>query len=292
MLTDQEKKELKQKIQANEHEIFVVSMEEMEAILHSSPKWRFEHVQRAWQQIKAKAETGASYYASADDLRTLTKLVGDLGGFGTRVYVKAYGGKSHIILKGNPGLRKILTGTKYGIKNPKVVTMGLGRAGAIHAAKSGGILSVVLLSAYRVADYILTDEATLSQLVGSLATDVVKVGIATGASIGAASLVVGMGVTAAIGPIVAVIVVGVGVSMALSALDSHYGITDRVIAGLDEVANAADSRLEQLKDDALRYANEAAATVIDYTVETAKQIVINTAMHQLDKFLSTRPRAW
>ena len=37
------------------------------------------------------------------------------------------------------GLRKLLTGTKYGINNPKVVTMGLGKAGAIKAAKSGGI---------------------------------------------------------------------------------------------------------------------------------------------------------
>lgn len=102
-------------------------------------------------------ELGVNYYASADDLRTLSKLVGDLGGFTTKAYVKSYGGKPHIILKGYPGLRRVLTGTKYGIKNPKVITMGLGKAGAIHAAKSGGIISVALLTAYRVADYFLTE---------------------------------------------------------------------------------------------------------------------------------------
>ena len=59
--------------------------------------------------------------------------------------------------------------------------MGLGKTGAIAAAKQGGILTVVLLSAYRVVDYFLTDQATLSRLVGTLATDIVKVGIATGA---------------------------------------------------------------------------------------------------------------
>ena len=38
MLTENEKKELKRNIQANKHEIFVVSMDEMDAIIRSSPK--------------------------------------------------------------------------------------------------------------------------------------------------------------------------------------------------------------------------------------------------------------
>jgi hypothetical protein len=141
MLSDQEKKELKQQIKSNQHETFVISIDEMDAIVRSSPKGKLPHVKNAWGKLKGKAEVGASYYASADDQRTLSKLVGDLDGFATKAYVKAYGGKQHIILKGHPGLRRILTGTKYGIKNPKVITMGLGKAGAIHAAKSGGILS-------------------------------------------------------------------------------------------------------------------------------------------------------
>ena len=145
----------------------------MDAIVRSSPKGKLPHIKNAWQKIKGKAEAGANHYSSADDLRTLSKLVADLGSFTTKAYVKTYGGKPHIILKGHPGLRRVLTATKYGIKNPKVITIGLGKAGAIHAAKTGGILTVVLLSAYRVADYFLTDEATLSQLIGSLATDVV-----------------------------------------------------------------------------------------------------------------------
>ena len=177
----------------------------------------------------------------------MSKLVGDLGSFGAKAYVKNYGGKPHIILKGYPGLRKILTGTKYGIKNPKVVTMGLGKAGAIHAAKSGGILTVILLTVYRVADYFLTDEATLSQLLGTLATDVVKVGIATGASIAAASGLVALGFTVAVGPIIAVIVVGLLASAALGALDKKFGITDRVIQGIDEMGDNVNYYIEKTK---------------------------------------------
>lgn len=37
MLSDQEKKELRKQIKSNQHEIFVVSIEEMDAIVRSSP---------------------------------------------------------------------------------------------------------------------------------------------------------------------------------------------------------------------------------------------------------------
>lgn len=290
MLSDKEKKELKQQIKSNQHEVFVLSIDEMDAIVKSSPKGNLPHIKNAWQKLKGAAEYGASYKASVDDLRTLSKLVGDLGGFATKAYVKSYGGKPHIILKGHPGLRRVLTGAKYGIKNPKVITMGLGKAGAIHAAKSGGILSVVLLSAYRVMDYFLTDQATLSQLIGSLATDVVKVGIATGASIAAASGFVALGFTVAIGPIAAVVVVGVITSMVLSSIDEQYGITDRVIAGLDDIGKGIEGRIDQAEQSLYQNAAELANSIFDYAIDSAKTILIDTAKHTIDKFLSGRPR--
>ncbi len=208
MLTDQARNELRQEIQSNKHEIYVVSLEEMDAIVRSSPNGSRPTLQQEWHALKRKMGVGASYYASAEDVATMAKLVGDLGGFGARAYIKTYGGKTHIILKGYPGLRRILTGTKYGNKHPRVVSMGLGKVGAMTAAKQGGILTIFLLTTYRIVDFFLTDEATLTQLVGRLATDVVKVGVATGASIAAAAFVAGM-TTVAVGPILAVISVGV-----------------------------------------------------------------------------------
>ena len=290
MLTDQEKKALKLQIQSNQHEVFVISIEEMDAIIKSSPKGKMPSVQQAWQQIKGKVEFGASYYGSADDFITLSKLIGDLGGFTTQAYIKNYGGKPHIILKGYPGLRKILTGTKYGIKHPKVITMGLGRAGAINAARSGGILSVVLMSAYRVVDYFLTDQATLNRLIGSLATDVVKIGIATGASIAVAWAVGGF--TVAIGPILAVVFVGIVSSYALGIIDTRYGITDRVIQSLDELDENANSYIARSRQNIRNTVNETAESIIDYAIDSVRQIIINVAQHQLDKFLSTRPRIY
>ncbi len=290
MLTEKEKKELQQKIQSNKHEVYVLSFEEMDAVIKSSPKGNKPSVQAAWQKIKGKVGVGASYYASVDDTVTMAKLIGDLGGIGARAYIKNYGGKPHIILKGHPGLRTILTGTKYGIKNPKVVSMGLGKAGAITAAKQGGILTVVLLSAYRVIDYFLTDQATLSQLVGTLATDVVKVGIATAASIGAA--VVMGGFTLAVGPILAVVAVGFGVSMLLEYADNSLGITNRVIAGLDELSESASNYINNQKQRAINTAGEAAGQIIDHAIESAQVLAINWVRSKLREYLSPSRRVW
>lgn len=289
MLTEKEKKELHQKIQSNTHEVYVVSFEEMDAIIKSSPKGQKASVQAAWQKIKGNAEAGASYYASADDAVTMAKLIGDLGGVGARAYIKNYGGKPHIILKGHAGLRAVLTSTKYGIKNPKVISMGLGKAGAVAAAKQGGILTVVLLSGYRVADYFLTDQATLSQLIGTLATDVVKVGIATSVAILFASSTVVA--TFAVGPIIAVVLVGVGVSMLLEYADNRLGITNRVIAGLDEMGDNAENYITQKKRQALNAAGKAVDEVIDYAVASAQAIAVTWVRKTLREYLSPFSRA-
>ncbi|MCP4342666.1 MAG: hypothetical protein GY799_28240 [Desulfobulbaceae bacterium] len=289
MLSEQEKKEFLQKIQSNKHEIYVVSFEEMDVIIKSSPLGSKQIVQDAWQKIKGRVGLGASYYASADDAVIMAKLVGDLGSIGAKAYIKNYGGKPHIILKGRAGLRNVLTGTKYGIKNPKVVIMGLGKAGAVSAAKQGGIISIVLLSAFRVADYCLTDQATLSQLVGMLATDVVKVGIATGASIITATAVAGL-TTVAVGPILAVVVVGVGVSMLLEYADNSLGISNRVIAGLDELGENAENYIEDQKRQAINSAGRAIDSVIEHAISSARAITIRWVQSKVREYLSPLPR--
>ncbi|WNJ96282.1 hypothetical protein RND59_04065 [Vibrio ruber] len=290
MLSPQERAAIKQDIQSNQHEIYVISFEEMDNIVKSSPHAYSKTVKDTWKKLRDRAGDGANWYSTADDGLTLVKLISDLGGIGTKAYIKTYGGKPHIILKGNPRLRTVLTGTKYGVKNAKVVTMGLGKAAAISGAKAGGVLSVILMSAYRIADYVLTDEATLTQLIGSLATDVVKIGIVTGASIGlayaagAASL--------AIGPLAAVVLVGILGNIALEAIDNHYHITDRVIAVLDEMSNNTKAYLARAKHQFEDAVTQATGSVIDYVMDSARQIVIDMAKHSIDRLFSPHPRTY
>ena len=191
MLTTLDKENARLMIKQNQHEIYILSLEEMDCVIDKGVKGKL--IKEDWIKLKSKVEFSANYIATGKDITLLGKLMGDLGYAGTKAYVKYFGGKPHVILKGYPGLRNILNGTKYGLQNAKVVQMGLGKYGAVQAAKSGGILTIIFVSAYRVIDYFLTDSATLNQLIGTLATDVVKVGLATGASIAAATFVASTG---------------------------------------------------------------------------------------------------
>ena len=284
MLSEVDKRELRQIINQNKHEIFILSLEEMDHVVLAGI--RSQNTKEQWRKLKKKAEITANYYAAGADAYLLSKLVADLGYAGTQVYVKQYGGKAHIILKGHPGLRNILNATKYGIKNAKVVKMGLGKYGAINAAKTGGVITIVLLSAYRVIDYFMTDSATLTQLIGVLAVDVVKVGITTGASI-LAGTVAAATFSLAIGPLLAVIVVGVGVSIALTYIDEKYGITDRVIAGLDELSEGIQAVVQQKKQALIKKGHDVASdiseSVIDYAVERAQQVLVDIMRHLYGK---------
>lgn len=292
MSSTQEKQHLKNNIQSNNYEIYILSVDEMDKVIKSSSNKLNEKANSIWQSLKGKMEYGVGYYANFDDAKVLTKLVADLGSFGSQAYIKNYNGKVHIILKGRPGLRKVLTGTKYGITNPKVVTMGLGKIGAVNAAKSGGIISIVLITAFRVIDFFMSDTMTLNRLFGTLATDVVKIGIATAASIAAASAVVGFGVTIAIGPILAVVVVGVAFNYGLNELDKKYSITDRVVAGLDEMESNARALSNRFKQKATNSAGQLTESIIDYAVDSIKRIVINTAKNTLNNFLSSKPKVF
>lgn len=63
MLSEKEKNDLRQKIQSNKHEVYVISMEEMDAIIRSSPKGSKKSVKDTWQKIKDKVGVGAGYYS-------------------------------------------------------------------------------------------------------------------------------------------------------------------------------------------------------------------------------------
>ncbi|AKE52492.1 hypothetical protein [Kangiella geojedonensis] len=215
----------------------------------------------------------ANFAPHAQGAASVSRLVGDLGAVGVKAYYKTYGGNTHIILKGNPRLRKVLTGTKYAANNTKVVTMGLGKSGAIGAAKTGGLFSVAIMSSYRVADYFLNDRTTLNQLIGSLATDITKIAISTGLSIALATTEA-VAVFAA-GPLIAVVAIGFIATVGLDYLDKKYKITEKLVAALDQAEQNLKNNIEEKKKEALSVTGEALGHVVDYTIEYGKRKIIN-----------------
>lgn len=282
MLTALDKENARMMIKQNQHEVYILSLDEMDYVINKKVKGKIN--KENWAKLKGNVETGANYFATSKDVVLLGKLMADLGYAGTKTYIKYYNGKAHFILKGYPGLRNILTGTKYGLQNAKIIKMGLGKYGAVQAAKQGGILTVFLVSAYRVADYFLTDSATLNQLVGTLATDIVKIGLATGASIvaasTAASVTAATGILIAFGPLAAAIVIGVATNMLLEHLDEKYNVTDKVIAALEEIDEKGIQGIINEKKQALIKKGEdvlsdITESVIDYAIERVEDSMKN-----------------
>lgn len=291
MLTPQEKIQLKQEIISNQHEVLILSIEEMDKIMKlASDDELPSKLKEGWKKLRGTTEFGANWAAAGVDALALVRLFSDFGSIGAQVYIKEYGGKAHIILKGYPGLRKIFTGTKYGVVNPKVVTMGLGRAGAMNAVRMGGLISIIAMSVFRVTDYFLADEPSLSLLFGSLATDIVKIGIATGVGYGAVALTAGMTATLALGPLAVVLIVGVVVVWSLGALDEKYEITKKLVKKLDEISRFSPPTVEEIEQGMMDVMGQAVEDVIDYAVDSATDSAERAARDFWDRWTFPRPR--
>lgn len=196
---------------------------------------------KAWQQATGKdiaelmgeaARVGANYVSAVLDTRTAITLMKDLGING-KVVFKQVNGKQYAIIKGLAGTRSIFTGTRYLARNPKVIDMAVGKMGANRAIVSGARLTIFLVVPLNILNHILSDSQTMSQLIGTTATDLVKVGAASAIASLAATTVATL-TTLAAGPIVVAIVVGIATAMALDALDQKFGVTNALIKALDK----------------------------------------------------------
>lgn len=235
-----------------------------------------EQARKLYNDWKVVPERAASYFSTTGDLRLLYRLGRDLDPL-TSFYVKEYGGKLHIVLEGNARLKTVLTGTKYGVANGKVVIMGLGYLGAVESIRGGGILTAVLVSAVDAMTEVLSDSPSLIHLIGTLAVDVAKVAISTAASLGAVSLLYGAGVVGAslaLGPLAVAIIVGLAVGVILDYLDDHYKLKERFTTMLGDVAAAAAKKINE--------AHEA----VDQQVDAAKEGLLDAAADAAGALLS------
>ncbi|USU13741.1 hypothetical protein NF701_07945 [Sphingomonadaceae bacterium OTU29THOMA1] len=241
-----------------------------------------------WRKHQENAKLVANYAATADDAESIYKLARDMRTPLGRVYFKAYGGKMHVVLKGSSRLRTILTGTRYGVRNAKVVGMGIGRYGAIKSAKGGTIITVVLMTVWNVADYVMRDEATLGGLIGGIAADVTKaaIGGAVGAAAGslaAGTLMIG---TFALGPLVVAVGVGLIAGYLLDKLDSRFKLTERlqklVEDGIEKLRAAAAAQQQSL----LRRGSEALDMMAGAVVDLAVDYVVSEVKRRV------RPLTW
>jgi len=244
-----------------------------------------------WKDYSDNWHTVANYFSATDDAMLIRKLVRETGIRG-RCYFKSYNGKLHVVFKGYPGLRRVLTGTRYGALHPKVVGLGIGKAGVAKSVKGGTIVSVVLLTVWNIVDYVIRDEATLGQMLGGIAGDVSKALIAGGVGYAAGSAAVALGMTVAAGPLVIAVVVGLGVGWALDALDEKYRFTERLQKQLDEgiaeLARKKQALVKRGQNTAFQFAGNVIDLIRDAAIAEGKRQIRDMFWKLLPRYPTLR----
>ncbi|MET1254958.1 hypothetical protein [Aliikangiella maris] len=221
---------LVQELQKNEQVLQIVAVEDLE---------------KEYQARKNKFKSGAAYVAPIKDAVAAGKIIKEFGIKATKVVIKQYAGKKYVIIKGYPGARNVLTGTRYLASNPKVVRMAIGPKGIVKSVKGGFAITVVLSVGIEVFDYLIRDTATLSHLLGTVTSDLIKIGISTiagavaGLAVGSAAIIGSI----AAAPLIAAIAVGVMTGIVLDKIDSHFGATKALIQAYDNIG----VRLREIK---------------------------------------------
>ena len=256
------KSALVNELKSNEHVIQVLSIEQVTAELD------FKNIDyTGW------SKTLAGYVAPTQDVWLAKTLLREFG-FQGKVLLKSHNNKLYVILKGYPGKRALLTGTRYLASNPQVVRMAVGPKGVMKTVKGGFVLTMVLSVGIEVVDYILSDNRALHNLLGTISGDIVKIGLAailsavTAAAVGG---IVGVATTAA-APLIAAIAVGVLAGWALGKIDEKIGAT----AALINMYEKAGVNLNQVINDIKSIPNR-----VDREVYRWERYFINKAIRQM-----------
>ncbi|RTQ04865.1 PAAR domain-containing protein [Enterobacter sp. WCHEn045836] len=239
---------LRSLMRQNNQDLMLLTLPEVFEILSSWGAWK-----HGWVDITQNepAQIVINYGLNIKDVVTTSMLVSQLGSFGIKatVYVN-HKGTELIKISGYPGIRKILNAPVFAAKNPQIVDIGIGKYGLAKTIIEGARLTFYVAAAYRTVDFLMNDETSLAEFIGSLATDMVKIGIGS-------AIVWGVGLVLVTPWIVAnlaiVVVVGAVASITLNALDDKFGFTDKIVAYIEsaqqEFANKAREKIKDTERD-------------------------------------------
>lgn len=219
-------------LRQNNQDVMLLTIPEAFEVLQS---WGWNDTKTAWVET-TQSDVGqvlVNYGVNGKDVVTTSMIISKLGSFGIKatVYIN-HKGTELIKLTGYPGIRKVLNAPVFALKNPKVVDLGIGKYGLGKSIVEGARLTFYVAAAYRTIDFILNDEAHLAQFIGSLATDILKIGIASAISWGAGAFAVAY-IPFISAPLVVVVGFGLLAAWGVNKLDNKFGITDKVVVYIE-----------------------------------------------------------
>ncbi|MFC7777021.1 PAAR domain-containing protein [Pantoea sp. GCM10028869] len=265
--------QLRNMLKSSSKDVMLLTLDEVYEVLSSWGTYK-----TGWVEITQTkpGQIVVNYGLGIKDAITTTMLIVDLKLYkiSSSVYVNK-NGTELIKLTGYAGIRKILNAPVYALKNPKVVSLGIGKFGVRNSIVKGTVITFYFALAYRTIDFVMNDSTSLGEFIGPLATDVVKIGITSAVSWGAGSLMTMTPVV--IGPLVVIVLVGLGVSYSLNVLDEHYKITDKVVELIESAQQEFVEKARELEEGVL----DLGAMYLDGMLQRGREFLI----HETKKYL-------
>jgi hypothetical protein len=181
------------------------------------------------QLDKEKVEEGEkkTYWPKKKDVMT-RDILKDFG-FKGKFYLKTTKGKQHVIFRGYSGLRKWYTGTRYGVKNMRVLS--LSAAGKLKSGLKGSGLALVVVGAIDIFEWMLNEDndKQVEDLIVTLGIDAAKIvigGIITAGITATILVFLGTATLPVFAVIVGSITIGVFVGFGLDLLDNKIGASE------------------------------------------------------------------
>lgn len=171
------------------------------------------------------------------------KLVIRFQSLGIRALKCRIGGTDYIKLTGYPALRRILNGTRYSLRNPQILEMGIGIRGLGTSIVNGTKFFICCSLAWRAVELIFKSHYDLVDFLVDVTMDVAKI-IVSSVVVG---VVGGVAVLASLPVIVtALIVIGAGfyLNNRLNKLDDKLELS----VGLKEKIRIALAEEQRMKD--------------------------------------------
>lgn len=135
---------------------------------------------------------GATLVVATMDAKILSSLGRDMqrsGNIFGQYSVRSHNGKQYISFKGNHRLRTVIKGTRYGLKNPTIVKMGIGPDGLKQTAKGGVYVTVVVSVGLNGIAWIFNEDFGWRDFLSNVSEDMVKAAIAAVAGFLAGAIV-------------------------------------------------------------------------------------------------------
>jgi hypothetical protein len=166
--------------------------------------------------------------SSIGKMMTFENSAGDIAfrfkSLGIRAIEYTFKGKTYIKITGYPGMRRILTGTRYAADHPQMLEMGIGIRGLGSALIKGTKFCIFASMAWRVIELIFKSDYDLVDFLGDITMDTAKAVVAS-VVIGVIAGVLTLGSVPVVIIAGIVIIAGVYLNIDLNKLDDKLGLS-------------------------------------------------------------------